>query len=75
MPIGVHRQFMFVLARPVGKLAGAAPGGRGLTVDELVETDPSLRLWVEKTLTDEEANQVRDRIMEALRDELGAVQR
>jgi len=29
----------------------------------------------EKTLTDEEANQVRDRIMEALRNELGAVQR
>ena len=29
----------------------------------------------EKTLTDEEANQVRDRIMEALWDELGAVQR
>jgi len=29
----------------------------------------------EKTLTDEEANEVRDRIMKALKNELGAIQR
>jgi phenylalanyl-tRNA synthetase beta chain len=43
-------------------------GKRSLSYSFTLQSD-------EKTLTDEEANQVRDRIMEALRNELGAVQR
>jgi hypothetical protein len=47
------RMFVFPFARPVGKLNEAAPppGGSVNTVDELVETIPRYRPWLQKQWT------------------------
>lgn len=49
------RMFIFILARTVGKLNSSTPppGGAPLTVEELVETIPSYRPWVQKSLSED----------------------